>query len=156
MSSILDEWFPEAAERAKKAKENFKGLPVQKYPWRCEDEIKGALDAFADLWPECIPRGSKASLYAAARELVREVGEANAPRFIEWAHDLITRQNPDLHIKTPRSLLFLVAKWRLRGGDDVCPICGLSYQECPHEWGGERRRRRYDPGSAVGSGGDDG
>ncbi len=82
--------------------------------WRCEDHLKGLLDAFIEQWPECKPIGPKArrSLEASARDLYEELGEES--EFMIWARERIKRESPHLTIKSLRSLLFLVPEWRTR------------------------------------------
>ena len=83
-----------------------------KMNWRCEDHLKGLLDAFIEQWPQCKPVGPKArrSLEVSARDLYEELGED--PDFITWARERIRRESPHLTIKSLRSLLFLVPDWR--------------------------------------------
>jgi len=82
----------------------------QKHTWRCEPKIKSTLDVFAELRPECVPRGSKSSLYSGARFLVTEVGENDAPLFVRLADEVM--RNEKLEVKSPRSYAWLLPKWR--------------------------------------------
>lgn len=140
----LDDLFPEAAERARKARKE--GIKLQKnfHGWRGNERLHATLDAFADEWPECIPAGSKSYLYGATTKLLEEIGDKAGPRFIQWASQIIRHEKPELidGIKTPESLIFLVARWR-REGEGVCPGCGLGITDCPHEWGSQQRQKKY-------------
>lgn len=78
--------------------------------WRCEPRIKSTLDKFAELRPECVPRGSKSSLYSAARFIVTEVGENDAPIFIRLADEHMREK--ELEVKSPRSYGWLLPMWR--------------------------------------------
>jgi len=95
--------------------------------WHCEERIKPALDAFFECWPDLEPRSPdvRRTHYAAMRQLVEEVGESGAPSFIRWA---VRETPPHLTVKTARSVLFLVAKWRARqerkAEYEPCPDCG--------------------------------
>ena len=82
----------------------------QKITWRCEPKIKTTLDKFAELRPECVPRGSKSSLYAAARFIVTEIGENDAPVFVRLADEIMSEKNLD--VKDPRSYAWLLPRWR--------------------------------------------
>lgn len=95
--------------------------------WNCEDRIRPALDALVAAWPQLTPRSPmlRRMHYAAARELVEELGEDEAPRFIEWARDKVS---PTLTVKSCRSLLFLIGAWRSRATGPgwwttPCPKC---------------------------------
>jgi len=152
----IDAAFPEAAIRKRKVRETFsKRKPLSKEEvllaslkpetskqWRCEEPLKPLLTAFAECWPECIPRGSKSSLYASARVILREVGEAQGDKFVRWAHEIIKHESPHLYVKDLRSLAFLVPRWR-KEHTDYCPTCGLHYSECRCEWGARKRSSRY-------------
>ena len=137
--SELDDFFgPKPEPREIKLTKNIRG-------WRCSAFLWLTLDAFVDEWPELMPRGSKSSLYRATEELHAEVGEANGPKFIHWASQIIRNEKPELidGVKNPRSFMFLVGRWRREKGGDLCPDCGEHYSSCCCEWGSERRNLEY-------------
>ncbi|NOR90902.1 MAG: hypothetical protein GQ524_11695 [Anaerolineales bacterium] len=113
--------------------------------WRCSNQLWESLDTFVDEWPELMPRGSKSSLYRAAEELLSEVGEANGPRYIRWASQIVRNEKPELldGIKNPRSFLFLLGRWRRERGGSLCPDCGEHFSSCGCEWGSKRRNAMY-------------
>lgn len=113
--------------------------------WRCSSQLWSTLDAFIDEWPELMPRGSKTSLYRATEELLSEVGEASGPRYVRWASQIIRNEKPELvdNVKDPRSLKFLLGKWRREKGGDLCLDCGEHYSSCECEWGSQRRQAKY-------------
>lgn len=154
----IDAWFPESAERARKAQADFQTQQEKttaeklqsafsKDPhkqWKCEDIIKPMLTEFAKHYPECVPRGSKSSIYASARDLLPEVGAHDSAKFVEWACQKIKHEMPEVHekVKNLRSLMFLVPEWRRRS-KDTCLACGLHWSECVDEWGSQRRKEKY-------------
>jgi len=91
---------------------------LQRRAFRCEDRIRSTLDAFADLHPELIPRSGEGrrSLYAAARFVVEEVGEEQAPAFLRWADRKMVEKQ--MWPKSPRSYGWLFGEWRKMGGGD--------------------------------------
>jgi hypothetical protein len=97
--------------------------------------LRPALDAFAQVRPELVPRGSKSSLYAAMRDLIDETGEGPAVEFIPWADR--TMRDKNLDVKSPRSYLWLVGRWRTKTPQDptkdewgLCVGCHISPCEC--------------------------
>lgn len=98
--------------------------------WHCEERLRLTLDAFFECWPDLMPRSPELRRmhYAAARTLVTELGEIEAPAFVRWAATVIAREHGMLSIKTMRSLLFLLADWRKRDKTEhwwskPCPRC---------------------------------
>ena len=78
--------------------------------WRCEDEIKSTLDAWKDEYPHlCVTSRDRSSAYAAARQIVQIVGEANAPEFVRRAAEH-SRRNM-LAVSTLYSLIYYRDKW---------------------------------------------
>jgi hypothetical protein len=156
--SELDAMLPRAALSARRSKAKFTKpraqspdellsdafKPEASKRWNCEDEIKPMLTAFSEEWPECVPSGSKSSLYASARKVIAEVGEAKSAEFIHWASQEVKRKSPDVavNVKDLRSLMFKVPAWR-RMHRDHCPECGQHWTSCPHEWGSNRREEKY-------------
>lgn len=120
-------------------------LPKNTRSWRCSSRLWKSLDAFVDAWPELMPRGSKSSLYRATEDLLSEIGDANGPRFISWASQIVRHEKPELidGVKDPRSFKFLIGKWRREQGGDLCPDCGDHFSSCRCEWGSERRNAMY-------------
>lgn len=137
--SELDDYFgPKPEPREIKLTKNI-------HSWRCSNQLWESLDAFVDEWPELMPRGSKSSLYRATEELLSEVGEANGPRYIRWASQIVRNEKPELldGMKDPRSLKFLLGRWRREKGGDLCPDCGEHWSSCRCEWGSKRRNLEY-------------
>jgi Flp pilus assembly pilin Flp len=97
--------------------------------WRCEDRIKGTLDAFIEAaGDDWMPRSDvgRRSMYASARPIVDEIGEDQAPPFVRWAVGVMRRKGLD--VKDLRSLAFLLPTWRKdQGGPEwmrtACPDC---------------------------------
>lgn len=128
--STLDEWFgPKPADpEPKPDRPAFSDMTREEFlvymadragnqrSWRCEDRIKPALTAFCDAFPHLEPRGpsKRRQFYSATRELLEELGETESVEFIWWARDHIRKRAPDLTVKDPRSIIFLVGTWRKR------------------------------------------
>lgn len=100
--------------------------------WNCEDRLRLTLDAFVECWPDNEPRSKliRSEHYHAARKLVDEVGEMEAPAFVRWTSAVIQGEFQSLTIKTCMSLMFLVPRWRARERADPmkwwskpCPKC---------------------------------
>jgi len=95
------------------------------------------LTAFWKIRPECIPNGSKASLYASARPLVEEIGEIDTPKFIEWADEIMRKK--ELSVKDLRSYMWLVGEWRSMEHDPtkdkwgLCVRCHSSPCDCEED-----------------------
>lgn len=108
--------------------------------WHCEERIRLTLDAFFECWPYLLPRSYplRQQHYAAARVIVDEVGELEAPAFVRWARTVIVGEFPLLTIKSCRSLVFLLERWREREAYakkyEPCPECGALLghgRDCP-------------------------
>lgn len=113
--------------------------------WRCESRIISTLDAFIDaMGDDYMPRSAllRRSMYASARPIVDEIGEAQAPAFVRWAADVMRRKGLD--VKDLRSLAFLLPAWRKdQGGPawmrDACLICHC-YHPAEEMCAGEEER----------------
>jgi hypothetical protein len=80
--------------------------------WHCEDAIKPALNAFVDtMGEEYYPRAERgrSTLYASARTIVAEIGEAFSEEFVRWA---CKRAKQDLTIKSLYSIEYLIPEFR--------------------------------------------
>jgi hypothetical protein len=108
--------------------------------WHCEERIRTTLDAFFECWPGIAPRSpdGRRMHYAASRALVDEVGEMEAPAFVRWAATVVRQEAPRLTVKTARSLLFLLGRWRAREAGPEwfrkpCPKCSTIHAPgtCP-------------------------
>ena len=101
-----------------------------KHTWRCEPRIKSTLDTFAELRPECIPVGSKSSLYSGARKIVTEIGEQDAVRFVRLADQRMIEK--ELTVKDLHSYYWLVPEWkagRLKDEKDLQQYVSGKYAE---------------------------
>lgn len=151
--------FPEATRRANENKKAFEahGQKTQaeilagSFDQRKEKRWSKApancvatLVAFEEEWPECVPVGSKSFLYKTAKKLITEIGEADAPKFVHWASNIIKTEKPELidGVKSLDSFSFLHGKWRREKGDR-CPECGKGPIECTDEWGSRKRQEKY-------------
>lgn len=137
--SELDRWFPrepkdkppELPPRPNGDEVLARGL-ASSNRWHCEERIKSTLEAFFECWPELIP-GSRDGLrlhYPAARYIVNEIGEMEAPAFVRWAKTVCESEAAHITVKTARSLAWLLGRWRLREKPDPnkwwtksCPKC---------------------------------
>jgi hypothetical protein len=80
--------------------------------FRCEPELLSLCLKFDELFPECTPaEGNRASWYAGLRKVLREFGEQEGPRFIEFAHKELERR-PPLDIVDAHSIWFLHVKFK--------------------------------------------
>jgi hypothetical protein len=110
--------------------------------WRCQDRLKFSLDAMMECWPELGPRSAqgRAQHYRATEALLDEVGELEAPAFIRWASTIVRQEAPVLSVKTCRSLMFLLGRWRARESGPEwyrkpCPKCSTIHPPgtCPED-----------------------
>jgi hypothetical protein len=150
MTSVLDEFFgpieahdpQEPAPKLTQDEKLLKALQGGTH-WRCEERIRTTLDAFVECWPLHMPRSSEVRRehYAGARALVNEVGEMEAPAFLRWAATVVESECRHLPIKTARSLMFLIPRWRAREQGPEwfkkpCPKCCTFHPpgpKCPEE-----------------------
>jgi hypothetical protein len=66
-----------------------------------------------DCWPELEPKSPNGRImhYRAAEDLLAEL---EAPAFIRWASTILRNEAPTLSVKTCRSPMFLLGRWRAR------------------------------------------